>query len=75
MQHVMRIVKQSVYDLPTSCPERKKVLGVLDTWDKGIDPIALIRTSLGRPYNDYTFFRRHFMHCGLVVHFMRPLFH
>ncbi|KAI4263097.1 MAG: hypothetical protein L6R42_001744, partial [Xanthoria sp. 1 TBL-2021] len=46
MQHVMRIVKQSVYDLPTSCPERKKVLGALDTWDKGIDPIALIRTSL-----------------------------
>ena len=55
MQRVMRNVQQSVHDLPTSCPERKRVLEGLHPWDKGMDPIALIRTALGKPYKDYTF--------------------
>ena len=75
MQRVMRSVKQSVQDLPTSCSERKKVLEGLDMWDKGIHPIALIRTMFDNPYKNYTFLRRHFMHCGLWIHFMRTLFH
>lgn len=75
MQRVMRNVKQSVDGLSISCPERRKVLDALELWDHGVDPIALIRASLGKPYKDYTFFRRHFMHCGLWVHYMRTLFH
>ena len=75
MQRVMGNVQQSVQGLPTSCPERRFVLRSLDPWDKGMDPIALIRTTLGMPYKDYTFLRRHFLHCGLWVHYMRVLFH
>ena len=75
MQRVMRNVKQSVFDLPKSCMERRNVLRAFEHWDKGMDPIARIREALGRPYTDYTFFRRHFMHCGLAIHFMRTLFH
>ncbi|KAL8980519.1 MAG: hypothetical protein Q9205_004414, partial [Flavoplaca limonia] len=75
MQRVMRNVKQSVFDLPKSCMEWRNVLRAFEHWDKGIDPIARIREALGRPYTEYTFFRRHFMHCGLAIHFMRTLFH
>ncbi|KAI4171809.1 MAG: hypothetical protein LQ346_008700 [Caloplaca aetnensis] len=71
----MRNVKQSVNGLSIFSPERRKVLDAMELWDKGIDPIALIRTSLGKPYKEYTFLRRHFMHCGLWVHYMRTLFH
>ncbi|KAL8643499.1 MAG: hypothetical protein Q9226_008330, partial [Calogaya cf. arnoldii] len=69
MQRVMRKVKRFVNDLPTSCQERK------DFFDKGVDPIAIIRQALGKPYKKWTFFRRHFMSCGLWVHFMRTLLH
>ncbi|KAL8742378.1 MAG: hypothetical protein Q9184_008267, partial [Pyrenodesmia sp. 2 TL-2023] len=75
MQRVMRNVKQSVDCLSIFCPERRKVLDALELWDQGMGPIAMIRRSLGKPYKDYTFFRRHFMHCGLWVHYMRTLFH
>lgn len=73
MQRTMHNIKQSVDDLPTVCPERKKILGAFDNWDQGIDTIALIRNSLGRPYKEHTFFRRHFMHCGLWIHYMRTI--
>lgn len=65
MQRAMRNVKQSVHALPNTCPQRKKLLENMDLWNKGVDPIALIRTTLGKPYKDYTFLRRHFLHCGL----------
>ena len=75
MQRVMRDIKRYVHDVRTSCPQRKKLLENMDVWDKGADPVAVIRTTLGKPYRDYTFLRRHFLHCGLWVHQMRTLFH
>ena len=75
MQRVIADIQQSVHSLPASCPQRIKLLDNMDLWNKGIDPIALIRTSLGKPYKEYTFLRRHFLHCGLWVHQMRTLFH
>ncbi|KAL8815125.1 MAG: hypothetical protein Q9223_005709 [Gallowayella weberi] len=75
MQRVMLTIQQSVYSLPTSCSERKRVLDDMKLWEKGVDPIAMIRKSFGRPYKDYTFLRRHFLHCGLWVHYLRVRFH
>ncbi|KAL8996317.1 MAG: hypothetical protein Q9169_004156 [Polycauliona sp. 2 TL-2023] len=75
MQRVILNVKQSVGHLPTSWPERGMLLGVLGLWGNGVDPIARRRQSLREPYKDYTFLRRHFMHCGLWVHVLRTLFH
>ncbi|KAL8851246.1 MAG: hypothetical protein Q9221_003877 [Calogaya cf. arnoldii] len=71
----MRSFKRSVGDLPNSCQERKDVLNALKFFDKGVDPIAIIRQALGKPYKKWTFFRRHFVNCGLWVHFMRTLLH
>ena len=75
MQRAMRNIKQSLHHVRASCPQRKKLLQNMDVWDKGVDPVALIRTTLGKPYRDYTFLRRHFLHCGIWVHQMRTLFH
>ena len=75
MQHVMRNIRQSLLDVRASCPQRKKLLQNMEVWDKGVDPVAVIRITLGKPYRDYTFLRRHFLHCGLWVHQMRTLFH
>ncbi|KAL8964025.1 MAG: hypothetical protein Q9183_004763 [Haloplaca sp. 2 TL-2023] len=60
LQYIMHIVREAVDELPTSCKERQTMLKPLELWDKDLDPIALIRTSLGQPYKDYTYCRRNF---------------
>ncbi|KAL8961749.1 MAG: hypothetical protein Q9183_005261, partial [Haloplaca sp. 2 TL-2023] len=75
LQHIMHTIRKAVDELPTSCKEPQTMLEPLELWDKGLDPIALIRTSLGQPYKDYTYCRRNFLHCGLWVHFLRTLLH
>jgi hypothetical protein len=39
------------------------------------DPTALIRRASGKPYKDYTFFRRNPTYCGLWIHCVRTVFH
>ncbi|KAL8669362.1 MAG: hypothetical protein Q9168_006039 [Polycauliona sp. 1 TL-2023] len=75
MQREILKFKQSVGHLPISCPERKAVLRAVGLWDHGADPIALSRQSVGEPYKEYTFLRRHSMHCGLWIHVLRTVFH
>ena len=75
MQREIRNVNHSIHNLPPSCPERKRLLGDLERWNTGVDPLAIVRQSLGHSYRDFTFLRRHFLHCGLWVHFLRVRFH
>lgn len=74
MKRVNADIKSAVFLLPTTCPERRKVLKELDHWKQ--DPVSVIRQVLSNhPYKPNTFLRRHPMYCGLWIHYMRTRFH
>jgi hypothetical protein len=73
-------IKKAMLNLPASCQERNRVLGVATKWDT--DPIYKFQQQMitlgllpppGTP--SFKFLRRNPMYCGLWIHSMRTSFH
>jgi hypothetical protein len=82
MQNESLRIKKAMLNVPDGNPQRQEVLCAASMWDR--DLIWRFRhhlisegilPPLLREYEEFRFLRRHPMYCGLLINYMRTIFH